>query len=92
MGGAIVCTMLMMIRGGGDNNYFGGYCFVHAFVCIQCQGIVPEAFKEPGTLHLTLGVLRIFSQAEEVCTILYTNVTGMAQGRITPPPQCLHQH
>lgn len=33
---------------------------------VQEQGIVEEVFKEPEKLHLTLGVLRIFSKEEEV--------------------------
>ena len=35
-------------------------------LCSQDRNIVPDVFQKPEKLHLTLGVMRIFSQEEQV--------------------------
>ena len=42
--------------------------FVHVCfcACVQDKGVVPELFQDPACFHLTLGVLRIFSDEEKV--------------------------
>ena len=37
---------------------------------MQEKGVVPEVFQLPEKFHLTLGVLRIFTQEEEVHIII----------------------
>ena len=43
---------------------------LHSFPYTQDRGIVPEVFQTPEKFHITVGVLRIFSQEEEASTII----------------------